>query len=110
MIMIEFPTAPDIALPEAATPKLEPRPRSRQPKGFEVAGWVDRMGGFIARRPEWWTSLGALETKLAHSTLQNIQIDRPVYIAGLARSGTTILLESLARHPEVKTHRYRDFP
>lgn len=33
-----------------------------------------------------------------------------MYIAGLARSGTTILLEKLATHPDVVTHRYRDDP
>src|SRR5690606_10191757 len=34
----------------------------------------------------------------------------PVYIAGLARSGSTILLELLSRHPHLATHRYQDFP
>jgi hypothetical protein len=107
--MIEFPTTPEMAALEIET-RRQSQARPRHAKGFGVAGWADRMGGFIAARPAWWTSLGALESKLAHSTLQQIEIDRPVYIAGLARSGTTILLESLARHPEVKTHRYRDFP
>jgi len=31
-------------------------------------------------------------------------------VTGLARSGTTILLELIANLPEVATHRYRDFP
>ncbi|MBS3821724.1 MAG: sulfotransferase [Phycisphaerae bacterium] len=33
-----------------------------------------------------------------------------MYIAGVARSGTTILTEMLARHPDVTSHRYSDFP
>ena len=37
-------------------------------------------------------------------------IDTPVFISGLARSGTTILLEELSKVPGVGTHRYRDFP
>ena len=42
--------------------------------------------------------------------LRATTIDRPVFIAGLARSGTTILLEKLSRIDGVATHRYRDFP
>jgi hypothetical protein len=79
-------------------------------KGFDVAPWMDRLGGFIARNPSRWIKLGSLETHLVESALSDIRVERPVYITGLARSGTTILLEILARHPAVATHRYRDFP
>ena len=79
-------------------------------KGFDVAPWMDRLGGFIERHPARWIKLGALETHLVESALAGIRIDRPIYVTGLARSGTTILLETLARHPDVATHRYRDFP
>ena len=78
--------------------------------GFEVAPWMDRVGGFIERHAAWWIKLGSLETRLLDSTLAEVRIDRPIYVTGLARSGTTILLETLARHPDVATHRYRDFP
>jgi len=53
---------------------------------------------------------GDLETKFSHKRLQNIAIDRPIFLSGLARSGTTILLEELSKIPQVATHRYRDFP
>jgi hypothetical protein len=79
-------------------------------KGFDVAPWMDRLGGFIERHPSRWIKLGSLETRLVEGALADIRIDRPIYVTGLARSGTTILLETLARHPEVATHRYRDFP
>lgn len=36
--------------------------------------------------------------------------DRPVYICGLARSGTTLLLELLAQMPEFRSQTYRDMP
>jgi hypothetical protein len=42
--------------------------------------------------------------------LAPIGIEQPVFISGLARSGSTVLLEILAQHPDVATHRYRDFP
>lgn len=42
--------------------------------------------------------------------LASVEVDRPIFIAGLARSGSTILLELLSSIPGVATHRYRDFP
>jgi hypothetical protein len=42
--------------------------------------------------------------------LASMRIEQPVFISGIARSGSTVLLEILAQHPEVATHRYRDFP
>lgn len=84
--------------------------RSPQPrKGFEVAAWMDRAGGAVERHPSWWIKLASIESGLLENALP-ARIDRPIYVTGLARSGTTILLETLARHPEVATHRYRDFP
>lgn len=79
-------------------------------EGFDVAGWMDRLGTFVARHPRLWIGLGDIETGIAAPSLEDVVVDRPVYIAGLARSGSTILLEILARHPHVATHRYRDYP
>ena len=62
---------------------------------------------------EWrdlWTRLGNLESRVLRERLDAITIDKPIFIAGLARSGTTILLELLAGHPHIATHRYCDFP
>ena len=53
---------------------------------------------------------GNLESNYLREQLDALTIDRPVYVAGLARSGSTILLEFLAAHPHVATHRYCDFP
>lgn len=54
--------------------------------------------------------LGDLETRLYAKKLTGFPISKPVFIAGLARSGTTILLEKLATAEGFATHRYRDFP
>lgn len=78
--------------------------------GFAVEAWVDKLGGFITRHRSLWIALGNLETRLVRPAIATIAIDRPIYIAGLARSGSTMLLETLARHPDVATHRYRDYP
>lgn len=54
--------------------------------------------------------LGDVETDFLRDQLEAVRLDRPVLIAGLARSGSTILLNLFSRLPEVGTHRYRDFP
>jgi hypothetical protein len=77
---------------------------------FEVAGWVDRLGGHIERHPDFWIRLGNLESRFLRDDLAGIRIDQPIYVAGLARSGSTFLLEALASHDDTVTHRYKDFP
>jgi len=54
--------------------------------------------------------LGNLETSLLSDELGQVKIREPVYVAGLARSGTTILTEMLEKHPELTSHHYSDFP
>jgi hypothetical protein len=55
------------------------------------------------------TELSKLETYAVHRQLAGIAVDRPIYICGVPRSGTTISLEMLGQHPAVATHRYSDF-
>lgn len=77
---------------------------------FHVDGWTDRLGWLSSRYRSQMIALGNLETRLFADEIERIGIDRPIFIAGLARAGTTVLLESLERHPATVTHRYRDFP
>lgn len=72
--------------------------------------WNDRLGALIERYPAAASWLGDLESRLLGEQLKSIRIDRPIYIAGVARAGSTILLELLAGHRETASHRYRDFP
>ena len=72
--------------------------------------WLDALGTLIDRTAGFWQRLGDLESSAHRAELDAIPIDRPCYVAGLARSGSTILLEMLAGRPGVATHRYRDFP
>jgi len=53
---------------------------------------------------------GELETDIARRRLRAVTIERPLFICGLARSGTTILINLLSQAKGVATHRYRDFP
>jgi len=54
--------------------------------------------------------LAALEDDLASRQLEAIRVEQPVFVTGLARSGTTMMLTLLAQADGVATHRYRDFP
>jgi hypothetical protein len=78
--------------------------------GFQVARWVDILGGLISRQPELWIALGNLETRLLADEIAAAEVVQPVYVSGVARAGSTILLETLARHADLISHRYRDFP
>ena len=78
--------------------------------GMAVPGWIDLLGRMVGRAPGLWRRLGDLETRMLADELEGIGVDRPVHVAGLARAGTTVLLELLAGLPGVATHRYRDFP
>ena len=54
--------------------------------------------------------LGDVETDYLRNRLEGITLDRPVFITGLARAGTTILLNLFSSLPNIGTHQYRDFP
>lgn len=84
------------------------RPPSQAP--FAVSKWVDWLGGWVNRSPGFWRWLGNLETRLLAEQIADVRIEQPIYISGLARSGTTILLEILASHDATVTHAYKDFP
>ena len=65
---------------------------------------------FFAASRKLWHRLGNLETSVLRDELERVEIKKPVYVSGLARSGTTIVLEMLEKHPDLTSHRYSDFP
>ena len=77
---------------------------------LSVPRWTDFLSGLQERHKGVWIGLGNLESRMLSERLDEVRIVKPVYVTGLARSGTTILLELLARHPDLTSHRYRDFP
>ena len=80
-----------------------------QTQRFSVpAGFYWAVRGVNAGAP-LFVGLGNLESKLLRRRLAGIRVDRPVYICGLPRAGTTISLQMLAEHPDVTTHKYADF-
>src|SRR5215472_6692675 len=68
------------------------------------------LAELVLRHQEAWRFLGNWESRILARRLATVPIDRPVFIAGLARAGTTILLRKLCELPEFASHRYADFP
>ena len=68
--------------------------------GYAISKFFDKFDHFSFL-------LDKIETKMLFNDVDRIRIDNPVYITGLARAGTTIVLEMLDKHPDLATHRYQ---
>jgi hypothetical protein len=68
------------------------------------------LGGLVHRYGALWLGLGRLESSLLAEEMQRLPVRMPIYICGLARSGSTLLHEVVASHPRVATHRMKDYP
>ena len=86
------------------------RPSDDKYDRFRVEPWADWLGGFVSGHGGLMRGLGDFETRRLERALDGIHVRAPIFVCGLARSGTTILLECLAEHPDTVTHRYRDYP
>jgi hypothetical protein len=82
---------------------------SKTPQKFSVpAPFYWSVRGVHAAAP-LFVGLGNVESRLLARRLATMRVDRPVYICGLPRAGTTITLQMLSEHPDVVTHKYADF-
>jgi hypothetical protein len=77
---------------------------------FAVSAGTRLLTRLCHEYPGLWARLERFETSWLGDRLNGIAVEKPIYVTGLARSGTTILLELISRLPGVATHRYRDFP
>ncbi len=81
-----------------------------QESPFYVPAFLHALGGLVQRNRALWVWLGRLESHALAEQIAAIPIRMPVFVAGLARSGSTLLHEVIASHPGVATHRSKDFP
>ena len=65
---------------------------------------------FVMSTRPLWLALARLESRVLADDLADVTIDRPVYVTGLARAGTTIVTEMLAESEQLTSHTYGDFP
>ncbi len=77
---------------------------------IEVPALESALIQLLNRSERLWFGLGRLESAFYAPQLDPIPIERPLYICGLARSGTTLLLELLAEQAAFASTTYRDFP
>ncbi len=77
---------------------------------FYVPPTLDVLGRTVKRFPHFWLWLGHVESTLMAPRIAPIPIAKPIYVCGLARSGSTLLHEVLCSHPNVATHRIKDYP
>lgn len=82
----------------------------KQDSPFYVPPVLDFLGALVEHFPALWLGLGRLESSLLADQLSKIPLNSPIYVCGLARSGSTLLHEMIAAHPGVATHRMQDFP
>jgi hypothetical protein len=75
-----------------------------------VPSWLHVLGGLVHRHRSFWLWLGQLESSTLAQELRAVAIRQPIYVCGLARSGSTLLHEVVAAHPQVATHRQKDYP
>ena len=64
----------------------------------------------IASTGRFWRALGNLESITLGKDLDSQEIIKPIFVSGLARSGSTILTEVISQHPKLACHHYSDFP
>jgi hypothetical protein len=83
-----------------------PSPKSER---FSVPAGLYYFVRVVNAAAPLFVELGQLESKFLAARMADIPIDRPIYILGLPRAGTTISAQMLSEHPDVTTHRYSDF-
>ena len=75
-----------------------------------VPFYLDWMGSVLDKPSDWLLALGKLESHLLSYDIADIAIEKPIFITGMARAGSTILLEALNTVPATNSFQYRDYP
>jgi hypothetical protein len=74
-------------------------------------GWTERLLYRLAfAAGPALTAAGEMESTLYAGRLGAIELERPLFITGLPRAGTTILLNLLVHSGRYASHTYRDLP
>jgi hypothetical protein len=77
---------------------------------FYVPTFLHFLGGLVHRHRDFWLWLARLESKLLAQELRRVPLKMPIFVCGLARSGSTLLHEIVCSHPGVASHRIKDYP
>ena len=67
------------------------------------------FGWLVHSQSNLWIDIGKLETRLLQARLEQVAVDAPIYVTGLARAGTTLLLSVLESHAKLTSFKYCDY-
>jgi Sulfotransferase family len=81
-----------------------------QESPFSVPSFVEFLGGLVHHHRAFWLWLGRVESSRLAEQVRQVPLRMPIYVCGLARSGSTLLHEVVSSHPSVATHRMKDYP
>jgi hypothetical protein len=83
---------------------------SRSDDPFRVPWLTHGLGTLVERFRPAFVELGRLETASLSEQLARSRVEAPIWVCGLARSGSTFLHLAITSTPGVATHRARDYP
>jgi hypothetical protein len=76
----------------------------------DVPAGIDINGLLVEKFRPFWIAAGEVESGFLGDAVRRKKIENPVYVCGLARAGTTLLLETLYRTGNFAAHSYRFYP
>ena len=76
----------------------------------QVSNTTHYLSKLTAISKSQWFELGRAESWFLRNKIDKITPQAPIYVMGLARAGTTLLLESITSLPGIAGHRYKDYP
>ncbi|MBS3794143.1 MAG: sulfotransferase [Candidatus Thorarchaeota archaeon] len=68
------------------------------------------LAKLVHSNPQIGDALHGLESRYLNSKLNKTRIEKPIYVVGLARAGTTITTQMLGEHNKIATHTYLNMP
>lgn len=76
----------------------------------QIPFYLDIIGKALDGDKKALIRWGDRETRWLEEEIKDVDVKSPIFVCGMARSGTTILTEALESHDDVVTHQYRDYP
>lgn len=78
----------------------------KEPKEFSFPVPMYYIARFFNRRPKFNLKISNWESKKLRKKIEKTKIDRPIFVLGFARAGTTVTVEMIGKHPDVAYHKY----
>ncbi len=77
-----------------------------RPQKFKFPRSMYFIARFFHNHPKFNLKLSNLEARCLRRKIKNLEVDRPIYVTGLARAGSTVTVEMIGKHPDVAYHKY----